>query len=146
MNVNELILVFKQYYNQPNPRVFFVTGFNHEIKEITKFIPDQTFKWDYSFGTYILTAKTVSNRIRLVSLNFEEMGIIEISLNELDDEIKHDWSIYLTKTFYYLKEAGYSIKQGMDIIIYGNVPNEVGLSSSRSIEALTGVIVKSLYE
>jgi galactokinase len=146
MNVNELILVFNEYYNHSNPRVFFVRGFNHEVEEITNFTSNQSFKRDYLFGTYILTAKTDTNRIRLVSLNFEEMGIIEISLNELDNEIKHDWSMYLKKTFFYLKEAGYCINQGMDIIIYGNVPNEVGLSSSRSIEALTGVIIKSLYE
>ena len=47
---------------------------------------------------------------------------------------------------YYLREAGYQVEQGMDIYIWGNLPQGgSGLSSSASIEMLFGVMVQSLF-
>ena len=37
------------------------------------------------------------------------------------------------------------IDSGFDILFYGNIPNGAGLSSSASIEVVTGVILKDLY-
>lgn len=145
MNVKELALVFKQYYYHSNYRIFFVARYNEDIIEIADENNEQEHFYNQNFGTYVLIAKTDTNRIRLVSLNYEELGVIEFSLTELDDVIRHDWTNYLKSTIRYLKEAGYRINHGMDILIYGNIPNEVGLSSSTSIEALTAVIIKSLY-
>ncbi len=34
---------------------------------------------------------------------------------------------------------------GMDILIYGNIPNGSGLSSSASLEVLTGLILKDIF-
>ena len=146
MNVNELVLVFNLYFHHTNHRVFFVFGSNHEIEEITHANRDQNFSLNHSLGTYIVSAKTDSDRIRLISLNYDELGIIEFTLNELDDGINHDWTNYLKRTIVYLNQAGYCIKSGMDILIYGNIPNEVGPSSSRSMEALIAAILKSQYE
>ncbi len=141
MDVNELALVFKHYYDS-DYRIFFVSGHNEEMIEI---VDEKEYNGNRNFGTYVLIAKNKKNKIRLVSLNYEELGIIEFSLTELDGEKRHDWTSYLKSTIRYLKEAGYRINHGMDILICGNIPNEVGLSSSTSIEALTAVIIKSLY-
>ena len=37
------------------------------------------------------------------------------------------------------------IESGFDILFYGNIPNGAGLSSSASIEVVTGVVLKDLY-
>ena len=34
----------------------------------------------------------------------------------------------------------------MDVLVYGNIPNGSGLSSSASLEVLTGVILKDLFD
>ncbi|MEH6936491.1 hypothetical protein V7056_01390 [Bacillus sp. JJ664] len=141
MDVNELALVFKRYYDA-DYRIFFVSGHNDELIEI---LDEKEYNGDRNFGTYVLIANNNKNKIRLVSLNYEELGIIEFSLTELNGEKRHDWTNYLKSTIRYLKEAGYRIHHGMDILICGNIPNEVGLSSSTSIEALTAAIIKSLY-
>src|SRR5690349_8316598 len=44
--------------------------------------------------------------------------------------------------FWALTEKGYNVEQGMDILFYGNIPNASGLSSSASLEVLTGYIIK----
>ncbi|GGI17509.1 GHMP family kinase ATP-binding protein [Gottfriedia solisilvae] len=141
MDVNELALVYKRYYDS-DYRIFFVSGHDEKLIEI---VNAKEYNGNQNFGTYVLIAKNKKNKIRLVSLNYEELGIIEFSLTELAGEKLHDWTNYLKSTIRYLKEAGYQINHGMDLLICGNIPNEVGLSSSTSIEALTAVIIKSLY-
>ena len=42
-------------------------------------------------------------------------------------------------------KKGYKIDKGMDILIYGNIPNASGLSSSASLEVLTGFILMKLF-
>ncbi|XRG77863.1 hypothetical protein V5E38_18870 [Rossellomorea sp. GAMAL-10_SWC] len=145
MNVKDLISVYNQYYSHSNLRVFFVSGHTDEIEELTDFV-GKGRNTSQSFGIYVLLSRTETQLIKLVSLNFEDLGIIEISLNDLGEEIKHDWTSYLKKVISYLKQAGYRINRGMDILIYSNLPNEVGLSSTKSVEALTDTMLKTLYE
>ena len=44
-----------------------------------------------------------------------------------------------------MQEKGYQITEGMDVLYYGTIPNGSGLSSSASIEVLTGFILKDLF-
>jgi galactokinase len=46
----------------------------------------------------------------------------------------------------YIQEAGWAMPYGMDVLIFGNIPNGAGLSSSASLEMLTGVIVNELFD
>jgi galactokinase len=43
------------------------------------------------------------------------------------------------------EKRGFKMDKGMDIVIYGNIPNGSGLSSSASIEVLTGFVLRDLY-
>ncbi|PEJ59535.1 hypothetical protein CN692_04915 [Bacillus sp. AFS002410] len=142
MNVKDLVSVYNQYYNHSNLRIFFVSGHNNQIEEIT----ENEENGSRQFGIYVILSRTEAQLIKLVSLNFEDLGIIEVTLNDVEDQIKHDWTSYLKKVISYLKQAGYRINRGMDILIYSNLPNEIGLSSSRTIEALTSTMLKTLYE
>lgn len=42
-------------------------------------------------------------------------------------------------------ERGFEIPQGMDILLNGNIPNGSGLSSSASVEVLTGAILRDFF-
>jgi galactokinase len=42
-------------------------------------------------------------------------------------------------------DSGYKINSGLDILYYGTIPNGAGLSSSASIEVLTGFVLKDLF-
>ncbi len=43
------------------------------------------------------------------------------------------------------EKRGYHLEHGLDILIYGNIPNGSGLSSSASLEVLTGIILKDMF-
>lgn len=45
-----------------------------------------------------------------------------------------------------MKEEGFKIDKGFDIVYYGTIPNGSGLSSSASIEVLTGFVLKDLFD
>ena len=79
------------------------------------------------------------------SENFKDLGIIEFSLDSLIYDKKDDWANYpkgVVKTFL---DSGFNINSGFDVLFFGNIPNGAGLSSSASIEVLTSVILKSLF-
>lgn len=40
---------------------------------------------------------------------------------------------------------GFPVEQGFDIVLYGNIPNGSGLSSSASVETVTGVMLRDMF-
>src|SRR5690625_1647629 len=46
----------------------------------------------------------------------------------------------------YTQASAHDISSGADILFYGNIPNGAGLSSSASIEMVTGVLLENLFD
>lgn len=63
-------------------------------------------------------------------MNFEKLGIIETSLDELIPSKNAGWTNYPKGVMWAFEKRGYELTHGMDILIYGNIPNGSGLSSS----------------
>ncbi|OON91179.1 MAG: galactokinase, partial [Candidatus Epulonipiscium fishelsonii] len=98
-----------------------------------------------TLGTYAGLSLREDNIIRAYSLNFEELGIIEFSLDNLEFKEEHNWVNYVKAIFKYLKEKFNTITFGFDVVVYGNLPNGAGLSSSASLEVLFATICRDLY-
>ena len=43
------------------------------------------------------------------------------------------------------EKRGFEIPYGMDLLLFGNIPNGSGLSSSASVEVLTGFILRDMF-
>ena len=89
-------------------------------------------------------AKRNDRKVRLYSMNFEDLGIIEFDLDNMVYDKAHDWANYpkgVIKTF---ENHGHKTEHGFDILFYGNIPNGAGLSSSASLEVLMAVIINDL--
>ena len=93
-------------------------------------------------GTYAIAKPNNLNELRLVSLNVEGTG--NISLDEMDYEESRSWMNYVVGMTKFIGEAGYVIG-GYDMVVYGNIPNGAGLSSSASLEMLVGEIINKLF-
>ena len=65
---------------------------------------------------------------------------------DLDHKKADSWANYPKGMLRYLKEAGHAIPEGMDMVIFGNIPNGSGLSSSASLELLMGVVLDNLFD
>jgi len=145
MNVITLNKVFLDMFRVLPKQAFFAPGRINLIGEHTDYNGGHVFPCAITYGTYAVARKREDKVIRLYSTNFPEKGTIEFTLSELDYEKEHNWANYPKGMVRYILEAGYEIPAGFDCVIQGNIPNGAGLSSSASIELLTGVLVNGLF-
>jgi galactokinase len=124
---------------------FFAPGRVNLIGEHTDYNGGYVFPCALNFGTYALARKREDSKVKMISKNFEELGVIEFDINNLVYREEDNWANYpkgIIKTF---KDAGYNIDSGLEILFFGNIPNGAGLSSSASIELATSIALKSLF-
>lgn len=144
--MEELREVFTQQFGNERMGEYFAPGRINLIGEHTDYNGGNVFPAAITLGTYGVAAKRKDDKVRLYSENFPEKGIIEFSLNDLSYDKSHDWANYPKGVLLYLQEAGHTIDTGFEVVFYGNIPNGAGLSSSASIELLTGVILEDLFD
>ncbi|MBM7688402.1 galactokinase [Enterococcus ureilyticus] len=143
---NELEELFHTLFGVESKDVYFAPGRINLIGEHTDYNGGYVFPAAITIGTYGVARKREDQMIRLYSKNFAELGIIELSLSNLAYKDEDDWTNYPKGMIHFLIEQGHVIDQGMDILFYGTIPNGAGLSSSASIELLTGVILNDLFD
>ncbi|HEY2420641.1 MAG TPA: galactokinase family protein, partial [Neobacillus sp.] len=142
--INEFCKLFSRQDGE-GIRTFFSPGRINLIGEHTDYNGGNVFPCAITFGTYGIVRKRNDRLVRLYSMNFPEAGIIEFRIDELNYVKEHTWANYPKGMIHYIQEAGYSLDTGIEVLIYGNIPNGAGLSSSASLEMLVGVIVNELF-
>lgn len=126
-------------------RTYFAPGRVNLIGEHTDYNGGHVFPCALTIGTYAVVRKRDDRALNFYSLNFTDLGIIESSLDDLIKVKEHDWANYPKGVIWAFEQKGYKLEAGFDILIYGNIPNGSGLSSSASLEVLTGYIMKDMY-
>ena len=136
---------FQEVFGAPAEKQFFAPGRVNLIGEHTDYNGGNVFPCAIDKGTYGLVKKRNDRKFRMYSENFADLGIMEFTLDELTNEKKHDWANYPKGVIKMFLEAGQKIDSGFDILFSGNIPNGAGLSSSASIEMLTAIVLKDLF-
>ena len=126
-------------------KVFFAPGRVNLIGEHTDYNGGHVFPCALTIGTYGVARVREDRKLRFYSMNFEELGVIESSLDGLKPEKEADWTNYPKGVMWAFGAKGFTIPSGMDILLNGNIPNGSGLSSSASVEVLTGYILKDFF-
>lgn len=141
-----LILKFNEIFGKSSEiQVFFAPGRVNLIGEHIDYSGGYVFPCAITMGTYGAVRKNNDRTLRFYSMNFEDKGMITADVDQLTYQKKDDWANYPKSVIWAIKNKGYEIEQGMDILYYGTIPNQAGLSSSASIEVLTGFIVKEIF-
>ena len=143
--VNKLKADFKRIFERESEDVFFSPGRVNLIGEHTDYNGGHVFPCALSFGTYGVVSKRNDKKVRMYSLNFEEIGIVEFDLDSIKYDKKHDWVNYPKGVVKVIQDKGNNIEHGLDILVYGNIPNGAGLSSSASLELLMAVILNDTF-
>lgn len=126
-------------------RVFFAPGRVNMIGEHTDYNGGHVFPCALSFGTYAFAKKRDDGKIRLASLNIRDGEVFESSLDDLVFHEDAGWTNYPKGVIWAFEETGRKLPSGVDILYFGNIPAGSGLSSSASLEVLTGLILKNLF-
>ena len=124
---------------------YFAPGRVNLIGEHTDYNGGHVFPCALTIGTYGAARLRNDRKLRFYSMNFEQLGVIESELDGLKPEKEADWTNYPKGVMWAFEEKGFQIPQGMDLILSGNIPNGSGLSSSASVEVLTGHILREFF-
>ena len=142
----ELITLFEDLYGAGGDiRCYFAPGRVNLIGEHTDYNGGHVFPCALTIGTYGIARRREDTKLRMYSMNFEETGIIESSIERLVYKEEDGWANYLKGVVWTFKEKQHAIPKGLDILLFGNLPNGSGLSSSASVEVLMGVILKDMF-
>ena len=126
-------------------RLYFSPGRVNLIGEHTDYNGGHVFPCALTLGTYGAARRRDDRLIHFYSMNLTSFGVVEVSLDDLSYQKSYNWANYPLGVVWAFAEKGYSIEQGFDMVIWGNIPNGSGLSSSASLEVLTGVILRDLF-
>ena len=144
---DKLIQVFKEKFGDYGDiRAYFAPGRVNLIGEHTDYNGGHVFPCALTIGTYAVARKRDDDKLRFYSMNFEDIGIIETSVENLKNEDKDNWANYSKGVIWALQNEGFKISSGFDVAICGTIPNGSGLSSSASLEVLTCFICQDLYD
>ena len=127
-------------------RFYFSPGRVNLIGEHTDYNGGHVFPCALTLGTYGAARKREDNKIHFYSMNLDSFDVVEASLDDLTNKKEYNWANYPLGVVWAFKEKGHTITSGFDMVIWGNIPNGSGLSSSASLEVLTGVILTDLFE
>jgi len=137
---------FEELYGEAGEaKVYFAPGRVNMIGEHTDYNGGHVFPCALTIGTYAAVKKRADGKLRFYSMNFEELGVIESSLDDLTPSDKAGWTNYPKGVMWAFAERGMKMDCGLDIVLNGNIPNGSGLSSSASLEVLTGFYLRDLF-
>ncbi len=125
--------------------VYFAPGRVNMIGEHTDYNGGHVFPCALTIGTYAAARKRTDDRLRFYSMNFEKLGVIESSITDLKPEKEAHWTNYPKGIMWAFEKRGFKMPCGLDIVLNGNIPNGSGLSSSASLEVLTGYLLRDLF-
>ncbi len=124
-------------------RVFFSPGRINLIGEHTDYNGGHVLPCALTLGTYAAARPNGSGEIRMFSENLPSGGVVSYDINDIKK--RGVWADYAAGVITEFAKAGHRLPCGLDIYYYGDLPAGAGLSSSASIEVLTGVVLRSLF-
>lgn len=145
MELNKLKSTFINNFGKEPTSLFFSPGRINLIGEHIDYNGGFVFPCPITLGTFAAASLRDDRIFRAYSLNFESLGVIEFSLDDLSYKKEDNWTNYLKGVVKVLIEKGYKIDKGIDLVINGNLPNGAGLSSSASLEMLIVKILDTFF-
>lgn len=137
---------FEELWKDTNGvNVYFAPGRVNMIGEHTDYNGGHVFPCALTIGTYAAVRKRADRKLNFYSMNFEDLGIIETSIDDLTPSEAAGWTNYPKGVMWAFAERGMKMDCGLDVVLYGNIPNGSGLSSSASLEVLTGYYLRDLF-
>ena len=132
--------------NSDGAHFYFSPGRVNLIGEHTDYNGGHVFPCALTMGTYGAARKRDDRMLHFYSMNLDKFDVVEASLDDLTNKKEYNWANYPLGVVWAFTEKGCKLDTGFDMVIWGNIPNGSGLSSSASLEVLTGVILTDLYQ
>ncbi len=147
MTIAELKKTFIETFGPgAEPRVFFAGGRVNLIGEHVDYNGGHVLPCALTMGTWGLLRRRTDDQLRFCSVNFPQAGVLEGKLSEVRFDRRNQWTNYVLGMLFALRERGIELSSGFELLIYGNIPNGSGLSSSASLEVVAGAAFRACYD
>ena len=143
MDANAMINEFSSQFGKIPDHIFFCPGRVNLIGEHIDYNGGKVMPCAISLGTWLIVSKNNNKLLRFSSLNFPEKA--DFHLQDSYSKTGKDWFNYPLSMINEIVQEGDNIS-GLDMLFYGNLPIGAGLSSSASIEVLTGFTLSKLFK
>ena len=145
MHLVDMKQEFIKLFGHAPEHAYFAPGRINLIGEHIDYNGGLVFPAPITLGTYALVSKREDTLIQAYSMNFQDLGVVTFDLNDLTYNPKHDWVNYIKGVAKILAEDDTPVPSGLNLVVFGDIPNGSGLSSSASLEMLTTYIFKDLF-
>jgi galactokinase len=142
MNTDAMIKEFSSQFGKTPDHIFFCPGRVNLIGEHIDYNGGKVMPCAISLGTWLAVSKNNNKLLRFSSLNFPEKA--DFHLQNSYTKTGKDWFNYPLGVINEIVQNGDHIS-GLDMLFYGNLPIGAGLSSSASIEMVTGFALNKLF-
>lgn len=143
----QLLKKFEEVFGSTEgAKVYFAPGRVNLIGEHTDYNGGHVFPAALTLGTYGVARKRKDRKLRFYTMNYNRVDIVESSLDDLIPMRKEGWTAYPKGVMWTFAQRGMKMECGMDLLLKGTIPGSSGLSSSASVEILTGFILRELYD
>ena len=143
----ELLKKFEEVYgSSEGARVYFAPGRVNLIGDHTDYNGGHVLPCALTIGTYVVARKREDKKLRFYSVNYPENGISEGSLGDLKYRQSNGWTNYPIGILWTYAKKGYHIRNGFDMMLYGDIPSGAGLGTSASIGVALGLMIREMFE
>jgi galactokinase len=138
MSIQELNSKFTEKYGESKEeaRVFYAPGRVNLIGEHLDYNGGYVFPAALDFGTTLIVRPRTDGKVQFASTNFPSEASIDYS--EIGKAKTGEWVDYPVGVMVELAKKDLPVSGGYDLLFHGEIPNGSGLSSSASIEVVTG--------
>jgi len=137
----------ERFGNAEGAQVYFAPGRVNLIGDHTDYNGGHVFPCALDIGTYAVVRKRQDNRLFFYSMNYPDVGIVNCTLTgKLENDEDDSWANYPKGVIWAFEEKGMHPDCGLDMMVYGNIPSGAGLSSSASLEVLTGWVLRDIFD
>ena len=127
-------------------REYFSPGRVNLIGEHTDYNGGHVFPCALTLGTYGIMRRRDDSMMKFSSANVKKGQVVSVDMSNLKYDKKYSWANYPLGIVWALKDKGIELEAGFEMLIWGNIPNGSGLSSSASIEVLMAKMIQDQYE
>jgi galactokinase len=143
--ISNLKKSFEDTFGAPAELVCFAPGRVNLIGEHIDYNGGHVFPCALTLGTYGAARRRADRTVRMASANFPEAGVTTVSLDDLAYKKEDGWTNYVKGVIWAFAKNGYACENGFDFMVSGTIPNKSGLSSSASLEVLTGETMMEMF-
>lgn len=143
--ISNLKKAFEDTFGASAELVCFAPGRVNLIGEHIDYNGGHVFPCALTLGTYGAARRRADRTVRMASANFPEAGVTEVSLDDLVYRKEDGWTNYVKGVIWAFAKNGYACESGFDFMVSGTIPNKSGLSSSASLEVLTGETMMEMF-